>query len=78
MMVWIAHEKAIPFAVALALMALLLVMELITLAFGSALSSIVDGALPELAAGVEIVADVDLGTGGQLPLPTLLSWLKLN
>ncbi len=68
----IAHEKALPFAVALALMALLLVMELITLAFGTALSSFVDGALPDLD------TDVDVEMGSQMSLASFLAWLKLD
>ncbi len=74
----ITHERALPFAVSLALMALLLVLELITLAFGTALSSLVDGALPDLAAGADMDADLDLQSGGQLSLGAFLAWLKLD
>ncbi len=76
----LGHERALPFAVALALMGLLLVMELITMAFGSALSSLLDGALPDM--NLDGDADVDLGasveTGGQLSLSAFLAWLKLD
>jgi hypothetical protein len=59
-------------------MALLLVMELITMAFGSALSSLVDGALPDIASGADLDADIDAELGGQLSLAAFLSWLKLD
>ncbi len=74
----LSHEKAFPFAVSLALMALLLIMELITMAFGTALSSLVDGALPDLATGADLDADIDAELGGQLSLAAFLSWLKLD
>lgn len=74
----LTHERAFPFAVALVLMALLLVLELITLAFGTALSALLDGALPDLAGGADLDADMDLETSGQVSLTAFLSWLKLD
>ncbi|MEM6575843.1 MAG: YqiJ family protein [Pseudomonadota bacterium] len=74
----LTHEKAFPFAVSLALMALLLIMELITMAFGTALSSLVDGALPDLATGAELDVEMDAELGSQLSLAAFLSWLKLD
>lgn len=76
----LSHEKAFPFAVALALMGLLLVLELLTMAFGTALSALVDGALPDLNLDADLDGDLDASVeaGGQLSLAAFLSWLKLD
>ena len=77
--------QSLPFAVALAIVALLFGLELITLIFGHALSGIVDNLLPDfdvdLGADLDLDADadVDLDAAGSGSLSTaLLTWFKLD
>ena len=53
------HPASFPFACALMIVALLGVLELVSMMFGAALSCIVDGLLPDFDFDVDVDVDVD-------------------
>lgn len=79
------HPNALPFAVALTLMALLTALEILSLLMGSALSDLVDSFMPDLDIDVDadldldadVDADLDVSSGGH-GLVGLLSWLNID
>lgn len=80
------HPDSFPFAVALALVASLLIIELVTLLFGQTLSAMVDNLLPDFELGdVDLDADVDgeaaidcSPSSSFSPVSSFLTWLRFD
>lgn len=81
MIAFILADQNLPFAVALALMLLIAVLEGATTVLGMGLSGILDSLMPEMDVDIDIDMDVDADathfhpTG---PLTKVLSWLRIG
>lgn len=67
------QSEMFPFLVAIALVFIMALLEVISMAFGAALSSVIDGVLPDFG----LDADIDVGTDMSTGL-SLLAWFKVG
>lgn len=67
------QSEMLPFVVAIALVVVMALLEVISMAFGAALSGFIDGILPDFGLEADIDAGADLNTG-----LSLLAWFKVG
>lgn len=85
MIAFILADQNLPFAVALALMLLIAVLEGVTTVLGMGLSGILDSLMPEMDVDIDIDMDVDVDADVDAthfhptgPLTKVLSWLRIG
>lgn len=85
MIAFILADHNLPFAIALALMMLIAVLEGVTTLLGMGLSGMLDSLLPEMDADFDLDVDADVdadihaaGIHGASPLTRMLSWLRIG